>query len=295
MLLTKEIEVKLSSATAKYYEELGYSIPMKKSTKSSYKKYKKEFVYDLSKTIIIKVEDLPKGSNVKVKVLCDYCQNETMLVPYFKYLESIKLVNKSACKNCKRKKQDDCNFLKYGVSNTSQLDLVKEKIKNTNIQRYGVDNPIKLLEFRKKMESTMEELYGVKHYSQSQDYKKKFHNTCVEKYGEDYGQQFIEKAFESFYDKTGYKYPSQSPKVREKIIQSLINEYGVDSPSKSLEVREKISKTLYANSSQKASKQQKYICKLYQGTLNFPIKNYNVDICLLNDNLIIEYDGGGIF
>lgn len=135
--------------------------------------------------------------------------------------------------------------------------------------------------------------YGVKHNSQLPDYREKYHNTCVERYGEFYGKQFIDKALKTFASKTGYNYSTQSSAVQFKIKQTCLNKFGYKYSLQSPEVREKISKTLYANTSQKASKQQRYINNLYQGILNFPIKHYNVDICLPNDSIVIEYDGGG--
>lgn len=38
--------------------------------------------------------------------------------------------------------------------------------------------------------------------------------------------------------------------------------------------------------------QQRYICDLYGGILNYPVSFYNVDIYLPENNLTIEYDGG---
>ena len=46
-ILTKEVEIKVNSKTVKYYKSLGYEIPMKKASKSTYKKYKKEFHFSL--------------------------------------------------------------------------------------------------------------------------------------------------------------------------------------------------------------------------------------------------------
>ena len=292
MLLTKEAEVKVKSNTVEYYKSLGYEIPMKRATESSYKRYKKEFVYDFSKTIIVKVKDLMKQSNATVEVLCDYCNEEIVSMPYYRYNRKLECIDKIACKKCKGKKQADCVMLKYGVRSTSQLDSVKEKVRNSNLLKYGVDNYAKTVECKEKMRNTIKSLYGVEHYSQTQEYKERFRNTCIDRYGESYGQQFAEKAFESFRDKTGYAFPSQSPEVRDKITQSYIEHYGVSNAAKSPEVRQKMSQTLYANSSQKVSRQQRYINNLYQGILNFPVKYYNVDIYLPDDNLTIEYDGG---
>lgn len=269
-ILTKEVEVKINNANAKYYESLGYEIPMKKASENTRKRTKKDYVYDIGKTIIVNVNDLQKGSNVKIQYLCDYCHKEILKIRYANFTQRTKEINKMACKNC-----------------------YTQKIKETSLLRYGVDSYAKTKECQEKMKSTMKSLYGVEHYSQTLEYKDKFHNTCINKYGDTYRQQFVSKAFESFHDKTGYDFPSQSPEMRERTKKSLMTKYGVDSPAKSLEIRTKMVQTLYANSSQKVSRQQRYICDLYQGILNFPIKYYNVDIYLPNDNLIVEYDGSG--
>lgn len=292
-ILTKEVEIKLNSHTVDYYKSLGYEIPMKRATDSTRKRYKKEFVYDFSKTITVKIEDLQIGSNVLVDVLCDYCNEEIVSMPYCKYNQHLRLVNKTACYKCKSKKQVECSIIKYGVRSPSELDYVKDKIKNSNLAKYGVDNYAKTKECREKMKATTKRLYGVEHYSQTQEYKEKFHATCVEKYGDSYGQQFADKAFKTFRDRTGYDFPSQSPDVREKITTSYISRYGVNNPAKSQEVRKKMSQTLYANSSQKTSKQQRYVNNLYHGILNFSVKYYNVDVYLPDDNIVVEYDGGG--
>jgi very-short-patch-repair endonuclease len=219
--------------------------------------------------LLVSVVDLPKRSSATIQVLCDICQKNEVSTTYCNYNKSIETTGSYSCGKCKY-----------------------EKVRLTNIRRYGVDNYGKTKECHEKMKNTIKTLYGVEHYSKTQEYKDKFHNTCIDRYGESYGQKFAEKASESFHNKTGYDFPSQSPEVRKKIIKSCIEHYGTDNPAKSQEVREKMSKTLYANSSQKASKQQRYINNLYNGILNFPIKYYNADIYLSNDNLIIEYDGG---
>lgn len=233
--------------------------------------YYKDKGYDAryGQTLLVEVEDLPKRSSMVIQVLCDICKENEMSTTYCNYNKSIENTGSYACKKC-----------------------AYEKVRLTNIRKYGVDNYAKTKECQEKIRSTIKSLYGVEHYSQTREYKEKFRNTCTDKYGESFGQRFAEKAAESFRNKTGYDYPSQSPEVREKMINSYIEHYGSDNPAKSSEVRTKISQTLYANYSQKVSKQQNYINNLYHGVLNFPVKYYNVDIYLSDDNLTIEYDGG---
>ena len=249
-IITKEVEVRPTGKMIQYYKDKGYDA-----------KY--------NRPLIVSVEDLQDGSDVKIQYLCDYCQNEILNIRYADYTCRTKEINKMACKKCS-----------------------PQKVKETSLLRYGVDNYAKTKECQEKMETTMENRYGSKRALQNQDFINAFKNTCKERYGEDYSKYFTDKAFESFRDKAGYDFPSQSPNVREKITQSYVEHYGVNNPAKSPEIREKMTQTLYANSSQKASRQQLYVNTLYKGILNFPVKYYNIDIYLPDDNLTIEYDGG---
>lgn len=256
--------------------------------------------YDVKcrKLLKVKVEDLSDGSNVKIQYLCDYCKKEVLTIVYADLVRRTKEVNKMACKNC-----------------------YTQKVKETNLLKYGATSFAKTNEFHELMENMMSEKYGVNHYSQTQEYKEKWHNACKGRYGEDYRKQFANKAFETFREKTGYNYPSQSPKVREKITASYLNHYGVDSPQLSPEVREqtkktclerygyetplqsikikeKISQTSYKNGTIPTSKQQFYLFNLYKLTdnsveLNYPISHFNADICFLEGKLDIELDCGG--
>lgn len=147
------------------------------------------------------------------------------------------------------------------------------KVKEVSLLRYGVDNYAKTEECHKKMESTMEELYGVKNPLQYKKFDDKRRQTCIERYG--------------------VEYALQSKEVQDKKRNTFIERYGVDSPSKIFEVKKKTKESLYKNGSQKTSKQQLYLQKIFGGELNYPIQYYNADICLLDEKIIIEYDGGG--
>ena len=50
---------------------------------------------------------------------------------------------------------------------------------------------------------------------------------------------------------------------------------------------------MYKNRSQKSSSQQRHICNLYNGELNYPISQFNADIAFIDEKLICEYNGGG--
>ena len=204
MLTTKEVEVRLNGNNVNYYKQLGYDIPMRKASESM--KYQGfDYVTDFTKSIIVKIEDLPLHSSVLVDSTCDYCGQAKQPIKYADYNRQTKNGTlKCCCEKCASFKRKEVIFERYG-----------------------------------------------------------------------------------------YESPMQVPEFREKVWQTNHIRYGHKAPAQSLEVREKMVQTFYANSSQKASKQQRYICNLYQGCLNFPVKYYCADICLPNDNLVIEYDGSG--
>ena len=231
MLLTKEVEIKLKSNTVEYYKLLGYEVPMKRATESTRKKYKKDYVYDFSIPIIVKIEDLQTGSHAKVDVLCDYCQKNIITMPYKNYHNRRKIITKDACKDCSRLKLYESNLVLYNVKNASQSDEVKKRMAVTNIKKYG----------------------GIA--------------------------------------------PASNKNIRDKMKESSLRHYGVENPMQCKEVREKLALVLCSNGTHKTSRQQNYLFNLYkkdeEARMNYPISYYAADICLLEEKLVIEYDGGG--
>lgn len=277
MLLTKEVEIKIRPQTLKHYESLGYKIPMKRATNNTYAKYKKEFVYDFNKPIIVKVEDLLPQSNVKVDVLCDYCREETFSIVYSRYNDEARCVAKHACKNCWQKKQEEVTTIKYGVPYVLELESVQRKCKETLQKNYDVSIPLQSKKIKEKQVQTVHNTYGVENISQLKEVKEQKARTTFEHFGVDV--------------------PSRSEEIKRKMSETCERRYGYSNPAKSPQVREKISETLYTNSSQRTSKQQLYIFNLYKLTnstaqLNFPIVYYNGDICFPEEKIVVEYDGG---
>lgn len=233
----------------------------------------------------MKIEDLQDGSNVKIQYLCDYCHENVITMVYADFIRRTKETKKMACSNCK--------YIKVKENN----DIKRRDILDKTLQEDKEDEKLLLSSTEKR------------------------HNTCVKKYGESYRKHFIEKAFKTFHERTGYNYPSQSPEVREKIIQSCVDHYGVTNPQhasdvkkrteltnldrygckrplQSQEIREKCQKTMYENNTCTTSKQQFYIYSLYKiiddsTKINYPISKYFADICLLKDKIDIEVDFGG--
>jgi hypothetical protein len=130
MLISKEIEVNLTSANINHYERLGYEIPRKLN---GHKKYN----VPKNTKIIVKVEDLPKGSHVQIEYKCDICGK---IVPcmYKTYLQMKKdsYTNMDTCNNCKYEKIKISCIDKYGVNNYLELKEVREKSYDKNRHSY---------------------------------------------------------------------------------------------------------------------------------------------------------------
>ena len=180
------------------------------------------------------------------------------------------------CDNCKTK-----NIMAY-----SRYKILTEKdgkyfckkcnyikTQETWLKKYGNISYRRTDECKEKIRKTNLEKYGVKYSSQAEQVKEKRKQTNLEKYG-------VECSF-------------QNEDIKRKYRENCLRKYGVEYTLQLPEIREKITNTLYKNSSQKASTQQRYLHQLYGGKLNYPIKYFSADICFPDEKLIIEYDGGG--
>lgn len=161
MLLSKEAKVVLNSFNVAYYENLGYTIPMKKASESTRKRLNKDYVYDFKTPIIVKIEDLQNGSHSEVNVLCDYCKKNIITMKYKDYHKRKGVTNKHACVDCAHLKTYETNMLVYNVKFPSQLDEVKKRTAATNIERYGTIAPAQNRNILMKMKMSSLAHYGV--------------------------------------------------------------------------------------------------------------------------------------
>jgi hypothetical protein len=171
MIITENIKVKFT----KKYKDLGYNI-------------------DLEGIINLKIEHLSKGSDKKILAKCDFCFNEKE-ISFKDYNHNIKNKNLFSCSSkCGVNKTKITNLEKYGVENTSQYEVfknkrekkiielygvknvfehekIKEKIKKTNLEKYGFENPFQNKIIKEKIKSSNLEKYGVNNYSKSEESK----------------------------------------------------------------------------------------------------------------------------
>jgi hypothetical protein len=122
MILSREINIKITESNYNYYDYLGYD------------------VY-IGEEIIIPVELLPKGSHYKIKCKCDGidCVIEKEVI-YKNYLKYDNNWGEYYCRKCSEKKRKETLRKNYGVDYPIQNSKVLEKMKNTLVKKYGVDN-----------------------------------------------------------------------------------------------------------------------------------------------------------
>lgn len=324
MILTKEVQIKISAPNVNYYKSKGYDV-------------------SVGDTVSIKVEDLNRNNPVKIKVMCDMEEcYDTKEIRYDSYLITMSRQGIYRCRKCSRELARKTTLDRYGVPNAAMLPEIKEKVKQThfehygcyynfqdenfkknlqekNIQKYGVPYPQQNEEVKEKTRQTNLLRYGVEYVSQAEEVKEKARNTCLEKYGVDsvlkvpevqakilatnmekYGVEHTsclpevkEKFKNTCLQKYGVEYPLQSPEILVKQQNTLMQHYGVKTPMKNKEIAKKVKESLYENGIVATSKPQLYLAKLFNFEINYPIKYWNVDMCDIENKIVVEYDGGG--
>lgn len=174
----------------------------------------------------------------------------------------------------KEKMQKTC-LEKYGTINPSELNFVKEKRKMVFLDKYGVENPMQCQAIFEKASKTNEERYGYKYTVICPEIQKKIKKSILEKYGT--------------LNVMGL------PETREKVEKTNMERWGFKTPLSNPEIRKKGFETMSKNGQQAvlSSSQQNYINNLFGGQLNHLIEYYHVDSFLIDENIGIEYSGGG--
>ena len=109
----------------------------------------------------------------------------------------------------------ESNLKNYGIKWNSQLESVKEKIKNSNLAKYGVPCYTQTDEFKDKSKQQKLNRYGDSNYRND----KQIFETCLSVYG--------------------CISPFGNEKIRQKIAETNREKYGVDNPWKSKTIQDK--------------------------------------------------------
>jgi hypothetical protein len=229
MILTKEVEVKITPYNIKHFKSLGYSYT------------------SIGEKIFFPVEKLTPGSNYVVHVKCDICGKES----YIKYQTYIKNYNNCRIYSCKGKcatfKNELTNLKKFGVKNVFQSEDIKARIKETNIKNLGVEYPMQSDDVRRKSENTILKKYGCKNIFQNDEIKEKSKKSNLRKRGVEYACQSKackEKTKATNIKKYGTSSPAENEDIKNKIIKTNLKKYKANSPLQNKEIREKAKKTI---------------------------------------------------
>lgn len=197
------IDVKISGPTFNYYKNLGYDVIV-------------------GSIISVKLEHIPKSSNLKVNVCCDICSSDKIVIynAYNKYLDRSP-DNKYRCNKCNSELRKRTCIDKYGTTHFSKTDTFSEKRKSTIIKRYGVEHYNKLDIFKDKIKNTNIDKYGVEYPMMNTEVVDKFKNTNIDKYGESsplHNKSIKEKSLKTMISKYGAEYSMQINSIANKIV-----------------------------------------------------------------------------
>ena len=156
-----------NAKTKKHYVQLGYRFT------------------NMNDKFLVKTEDLTHGSNVPVRVKCDYC-GEEFSMEYYRYISSKnEEVKMDCCNRCKKYKIRDTLLQKHGVETPDKVDCARDKAYSTNMILYGARNPFSSEDIKKKIEDSNIKKYGYACANRNADVQEKRKKTCIERYGVD--------------------------------------------------------------------------------------------------------------
>ena len=167
MIISKTVEVIVNNNKIRFYKDNGFP---------NCKRFDK---------IEIPIELLGNTSKIEIECECDYCHKHFKKA-YGEIIIGRKTINKDCCNDCKYKKIEEVNLLKYGVKTNLILTENKEKSKETIKKKYKVNNVMQNIDIKKRQQQSLIEHYGVSTPILNPDIKKKISETKIKKYGYEY-------------------------------------------------------------------------------------------------------------
>ena len=170
-------------------------------------------------------------NNIEERPVCQICGSKVRF-------NNSRGFRKYCCKECQKigvsKSIKQTCIERYGTISTFQLEIVKEKSRNTKIERYNDCN----YRNKEKMKQTKLERYGSSSYVNSQKAKE----TMLERYGTKsyFGTDDFKRLSYAKYD---CEWPSQSKEVKDKIINTCIDRYDCCNTWQSESTKESIRNT----------------------------------------------------
>lgn len=164
MIIQEKVEVVVNNNKINFYRENGFP---------DCKRFDK---------IKIPVDWLGETSKIEILCKCDYC-GKIFYKAYGELIVGRKTIQKDSCNDCKYKKIEEVNLLKYGVKTNLVLQENKEKTKQTILKKYGVLNVMQNEKIRKKQQQALFKKYGVTTPILNPQIREKIVNTYIKKYG----------------------------------------------------------------------------------------------------------------
>ena len=285
LILPQTVKVRTSGPNCKHFREKGYEF---------------EKCGDF---IEVNVLDLPKGSNIKVKVVCDICGKITE-TRYARVVECNKENELIICtsNSCKNKKSEDTCIKKYGVKHPMQCKEIQDKAKKTCQLHHGVDYPMQCKIIQEKSQQTWQKNYGegIINPIQAQEIKDRQRKTWQKNYGEDITSPFQvesikEKSKQTMLNNYGVEYAMQNEEIQNKVKATNLERHGAENPMQNEEIKNKALDSFQFNHTGPSSRAQRYVNHILNGTLNKRICGSLADIYMEKENIIIEHDGSGHF
>lgn len=148
-------------------------------------------------------------------------------------------------KECRQKKIEATNLLKYGNAVAVNSEHSKELAKQTCLQKYGVEHYSQTTEYKEKIKATSLERYRTAHPAQSVKIKDKIAQTNIERYGgtsPSSSDEVKQKALKTVTSNHG-GFGFASEELNEQIKSTMLHRYGVEHPMQSSKIQNKAKAT----------------------------------------------------
>lgn len=156
--------------------------------------------------------------------------------------------------SCRRlgvaEKAKQTSLERYGVSNPSKSEEIKQRIKDSFTKKHGegITNAMGLKEFRDKIVETNIERYGTNKPQSLEQFQEKTKKSNLEKYGTEIPQRLQElkdKSRDTCIEKYGVSAPQQNKKIQQKFIDTCLEKYGVRNVAQDSAIYDRIMKSTY--------------------------------------------------
>ena len=166
MLIDTEIDISLRQNNIGYYRKMGYDDIMPKYKDNHYR-----WKVKVGTIIKVKVDDLPRYSELLIRFLCDYCGKEFNKTArnYFNTKVKDLPIKTDCCDECRQIKLHECNMLTKGCKTPFCDSNFQQENEERLLNKYGFINAFQVPEFQEKMRKTLMEKYGVPYIMQNKE------------------------------------------------------------------------------------------------------------------------------